>query len=382
MNVTLGLPGSDVLAARHARVRTALEANGLDALIVTTPANIRYLTNHIGSAGTLLLTRSDIQLLVDFRYKEALRSRQDSPAACPGLRICDVPDSYDEALVSATMTSTARVVGIEAGHLTVARQEWLTRTWQSRSAGIRLRSTERLIERFRAVKDAAEVHVLREAARRLTAVADSAIESVRAGVVEREVAAVIESALRRAGYERPAFDTIVASGPNSALPHYRAGDRALHDADLVVLDFGGVLDGYCSDLTRTVSVGNPSPEARRLHAAVGEAQAAAIGAVKPGVTTADVDGAARRVLIEHGLGEAFGHGTGHGLGLDVHEEPRVSKPRPDVPPERLEPGMVFTIEPGAYVAGFGGVRIEDDVLVTETGCEVLTSVPRDLRACG
>jgi Xaa-Pro aminopeptidase len=380
--VILGLPGSDVLAARHARVRAALEAKGLEALIVTTPANIRYLANHIGTAGTLLITRTDIQLLVDFRYKEAVRSRQDSAAGCPGLQIYDVPDSYDEALVSATMASPARVIGTEAGHLTVARYEWLLRTWQSRGAGVTLRSTERFIERFRAVKDASEVGVLREAAQRLTAVAGRAIESVRSGVTEREVAAVIETALRRAGYERPAFDTIVASGPNSALPHYRAGDRVLHAGDLVVLDFGGVLDGYCSDLTRTVSVGNPSPEARRLHAAVREAQAAAIDAVKPGVTTADVDGAARRVLVRHGLGEAFGHGTGHGLGLDVHEEPRVSKPRSDVPSERLEPGMVFTIEPGAYLPGFGGVRIEDDVLVTETGCEVLTSVPRDLRVCG
>jgi len=379
--VTLGLPGSDVLAARHARVRSALEAKGLEALIVTTPANIRYLANHIGTAGTLILTPSDIQLLVDFRYKESVRSRQDSPAACPGLRIVDVPDSYDEALVSATMASPATVIGIEAGHLTVSRQEWLIRTWQSRSADITLRSTERFIERFRAVKDASEISVLREAARRLTTVAETAIDSTRGGMAEREVAAVIETALRRAGYERPAFDTIVASGPNSALPHYRAGDRALHAGDLVVLDFGGVLDGYCSDLTRTVSVGNPSPEARRLHAAVREAQAAAIDAAKPGATTADVDGAARRVLVGHGLGEAFGHGTGHGLGLDVHEEPRVSKPRPEVPPERLEPGMVFTIEPGAYVPGFGGVRIEDDVLVTETGCEVLTSVPRELRWC-
>jgi Xaa-Pro aminopeptidase len=216
----------------------------------------------------------------------------------------------------------------------------------------------------------------------LTAEAVTAIESVRSGIAEREVAAAIEMALRRAGYERAAFDTIVASGPNSALPHYRAGDRVLHAGDLVVLDFGGVLDGYCSDLTRTVSVGNPSPEAVRLHAAVLDAQAAAIDAVKPGVTTADVDGAARQVLVAHGLGEAFGHGTGHGLGLDVHEEPRVSKPRSDIAPERLEAGMVFTIEPGAYVPGFGGVRIEDDVLVTETGCEVLTSVPRDLAACG
>ena len=380
--MTLGLPGSNVLAARHARVRSALEATRLEALIVTTPANIRYLANHIGSAGTLIVTPDDLQLLVDFRYKESVRTRQDSPAACPGLRIIDVPDSYDEALVSATMASPARIIGIEAGHLTVARQEWLIRTWQSRSADITLRSTERFIERFRAVKDAAEVSVLREAARRLTSVAETAFDSIRVGLAEREVAAVIETALRRAGYERPSFDTIVGSGPNSALPHYRAGDRALHDGDLVVLDFGGVLDGYCSDLTRTVTVGNPSPEARRLHAAVLEAQSAAIDAVKPGVTTADVDGAARQVLVGHGLGEAFGHGTGHGLGLDVHEEPRVSKPRPDVPPERLEPGMVFTIEPGAYVPGFGGVRIEDDVLVTETGCEVLTSVPRELRRCG
>ena len=380
--MTLGLPGSNVLAARHARVRSALEATRLEALIVTTPANIRYLANHIGSAGTLIVTPDDLQLLVDFRYKESVRTRQHSPAACPGLRLIDVPDSYDEALVSATMASPARIIGIEAGHLTVARQEWLIRTWQSRSADITLRSTERFIERFRAVKDAAEVSVLREAARRLTSVAETAFDSIRVGLAEREVAAVIETALRRAGYERPSFDTIVGSGPNSALPHYRAGDRALHDGDLVVLDFGGVLDGYCSDLTRTVTVGNPSPEARRLHAAVLEAQSAAIDAVKPGVTTADVDGAARQVLVGHGLGEAFGHGTGHGLGLDVHEEPRVSKPRPDVPPERLEPGMVFTIEPGAYVPGFGGVRIEDDVLVTETGCEVLTSVPRDLRVCG
>jgi Xaa-Pro aminopeptidase len=380
-NVTNGLPGSDVLAARHARVRGALETSGLDGLIVTTPANIRYLANHIGTAGTLLITRTDIQLLVDFRYKEVVQSGQASLAACPGLVVRDVPDSYDEALVDATMASQGRSLGIEAGHLTVARQQWLTRTWEARGANITVRSTERFIERFRAVKDDAEITVLRQAAQGLTAVAALAMDVIRVGTTEREVAAVIETALRKAGYERPAFDTIVASGPNSALPHYRAGDRTLHASDLVVLDFGGVLDGYCSDLTRTVSVGQPSPEALRIHAAVRDAQAAAIEAVKPGMTTTDVDAAARQVLVAHGLGEAFGHGTGHGLGLDVHEDPRVSKPRSDVPPVRLERGMVFTIEPGAYLPGFGGVRIEDDVLVTETGCEVLTSVPRDLRVC-
>jgi Xaa-Pro aminopeptidase len=371
-----------VLAARHLRVRSALEALGLDALIVTTPANLRYLANHVGTAGTLLLTATDLHLLIDFRYKEAVRARQDSPAACPGLRVWDVPDSYDEALVSATMALGTTVMGIEAAHMTVARQEWLLRMWASRGAAIALRSTERVIEQFRVIKDDAEVTVLRLAAAGLTEVAATAFDAVRTGIAERDVAAAIEVALRRAGYERPAFDTIVASGPNGALPHYRAGLRTLHTGDLVVLDFGGVLDGYCSDLTRTVSVGQPSPDAARLHAAVRDAHAAAIDAVRPGRATTDVDAAARQVLVAHGLGEAFGHGTGHGLGLDVHEEPRVSKPRSDVPPVRLEPGMVFTIEPGAYVPGFGGVRIEDDILVTETGCEVLTSVPRDLRICG
>ena len=157
------------------------------------------------------------------------------------------------------------------------------------------------------------------------------------------------------------------------MPHYRAGDRLLERGDLVVLDFGGVLDGYCSDLTRTVALA-PSAEARRVHQAVRDAQQAAIDAVKPGIATTDVDRAARRVLESQGLGEAFGHGTGHGLGLDVHEDPRVTRPRADMAPVPLEPGMVFTIEPGAYLPGWGGVRIEDDVLVTDHGCEVLTSV--------
>ena len=150
--------------------------------------------------------------------------------------------------------------------------------------------------------------------------------------------------------------------------------------DLVVLDFGGVLDGYCCDLTRTVSIGSPSAQARQVYDAVCEAQKAALAAVKPGIEAGAVDAAARTLLEGRGLGAAFGHGTGHGLGLDVHEEPRVARPRPDSPSVLLEPGMVFTIEPGAYLPGWGGVRIEDDVLVTETGCEVLTSASRDLLA--
>ena len=228
------------------------------------------------------------------------------------------------------------------------------------------------------VKDASEIATLREAAARLTPVAAAVFEATRAGESERAVAGVLESAIRRAGYERPAFETIVASGPHAALPHHHTGDRILAEGDLVVLDFGGVLDGYCCDLTRTVSIGPPSSEARRLYTAVYDAQQAAIAAIRPGVESTAVDAAARSVLEARGLGEAFGHGTGHGLGLDIHEEPRITRPRADVATVPLVPGMVFTIEPGAYVPGFGGVRIEDDVLVTETGCEVLTSVPREL----
>ena len=364
-------------------MRAGLAKLGLDGLVVTNPVNIRYLTNHAGSAGTLVLTHARVHLLIDFRYQESVRAIQASAAACPGLQISPVPASYDEALIELLSgPGMPAKLGIEAAHLTVARKEWLERTSAARGLAVSWNSTERVVEQFRLVKDASEIAALRESAARLAQVAEAAFRSIRAGVTERDVAAAIETAMRAAGYERLAFDTIVASGPNAALPHYRAGTRSLRQGDLVVLDFGGVLDGYCSDLTRTVSVGAPTPDAHRLHAAVRDAQRAAIEAVKPGVPATSVDAAARSLLESRGLGEAFGHGTGHGLGLDVHEEPRVGPPRTHSTPVQLEPGMVFTIEPGAYLPGMGGVRIEDDVLVTGSGCEVLTSAPRELLALG
>jgi Xaa-Pro aminopeptidase len=375
-------PSTAALARRHSRLAQALDSLGLDALVIVAPTNIRYLTNHAGSAGTLVMTRDAAHLIVDFRYQESVRARQESPAACPNLQTWPVPSSYDESLLDCLDAIGVTTVGFEAAHLTVARYEWLVRMIGARSLGMTLRSTERIVEQARIVKDADELALIREAAARITAVAEAGFRAVRAGVTERAVAGVLETAMRGAGYERLAFDTIVASGPNAALPHYRAGDRVLASGDLVVLDFGGVLDGYCCDLTRTVCVDRPSAEARRVYGAVLEAQQAAIAAVRPGVLASEVDAAARRVLDGHGLGEAFGHGTGHGLGLDVHEEPRIARHRLDLPAVPLEPGMVFTIEPGAYLAGWGGVRIEDDVLVTGSRCEVLTSVTRDLQVLG
>jgi Xaa-Pro aminopeptidase len=383
VNGRVSSPDSEVLAARHRLVRARLAALALDALVVTNPTNIRYLSNHAGTAGTFVLTAAAAHLLIDFRYQESVRVAQASSAACPNLQIWPVPASYDEALIDMLGTPGMPVrPGIEAAHMTVARKEWLERTSASRGLAVRWISTERIVEQLRLIKGASEVATLRDAAARLARVADSAFRSIKAGITEREVAGVIETALRAAGYERPAFDTIVASGPNAALPHYRAGTRVLTPGDLVVLDFGGVLDGYCSDLTRTVSVGAPTPDALRLYAAVRDAQQTAIDAVRPGVPATSVDAAARSLLESRGLGEAFGHGTGHGLGLDVHEEPRIGPPRSHTASVQLEPGMVFTIEPGAYLPGMGGVRIEDDVLVTDEGCEVLTSVPRELLALG
>jgi Xaa-Pro aminopeptidase len=378
----MAFPTTTQLEARHARVRTMLDTLSVDALVVSCAANIRYLTNHTGSAGTLVMTRDGAHLLVDFRYRESVRMLQDSPAACPSLTIRDVPASYDEALLTCLGDIGVSTAGFEAEHVTVAKYEWWRKTSDARTRGVAFRPTEKIVEQMRLVKDAFERATLRDAARRLAPVVRAVLDATRAGVRERDVAAVLESSIRATGYERTAFDTIVASGPNSALPHYRAGDRMLAAGDLVVLDFGGVLDGYCSDLTRTVSIGPASAEARRLYAAVYDAQQAAIAAVRPGVETTTVDAAARNVLQQRGLGEAFGHGTGHGLGLDVHEEPRITRPRADVASISLEPGMVFTIEPGAYLPGFGGVRIEDDVLVTESGCEILTDVPRKLLELG
>jgi Xaa-Pro aminopeptidase len=369
---------SPYLEDRHLRVRASLQDHGLDALVVTHAPNILYLSNHSGSAGVLVLTHDAVYLLADFRYAEAVARLQASPHACPGLVVRDVPASYDEAVLTLLADIGLTRPGIEAAHLSVARFEWLRRTIEHRSLTVSLEHTERIVERARIVKDDWELRALRAAASRLDTVADAAFRAVRPGVAEREVAAAIERALRLAGFDRMAFDTIVASGPNAALPHHRASDRRLQRGDLVVLDFGGFLDGYCSDLTRTVVVGPPGPDTTRVYEAVRDAQTAAIGAVRPGISASDVDGAARSVLEHRGLGQAFGHGTGHGLGLDVHEEPRVGRARPDAPATVLEPGMVFTIEPGAYLPGWGGVRIEDDVMVTKDGCEVLTSVTRDL----
>jgi Xaa-Pro aminopeptidase len=269
-------------------------------------------------------------------------------------------------------------VGVEAAHLTLARHRYISTSLAGRGLSEPLTETDGIVEELRAVKDAWELERLREGAARLSSVAKCILPKALAGRTESDLAAEIDSELRRAGFERPAFDTIVASGPNAALPHARAGSRTLDAGDLVVLDFGGVLDGYCTDLSRTVVVGGPDDRQRRAIAQVIEAQFAAFQAVAPGVQPEAADQAAREALGRHGMADAFTHGTGHGLGLEVHESPRVARTRPGHVEPPLAAGMVLTLEPGVYVRGWGGVRIEDDVVVTPRGAEWLTDAPRAL----
>jgi Xaa-Pro aminopeptidase len=368
---------SAALSRRHQTVRDALQPLGLDALVVTALPNIAYLTNFTGSSAIVVVEPARIAFITDFRYRTTIEAMRGAAHECPDLDLIVVDGSYDATLAGMLGAGAHRRVGFEAAHLTVARHEWLRRTLDP---SIELRGTERIVERARVRKDDDEIATLREAATRLSRVAANVFGLVERGRTERQVALGIDTLIRSAGFERPAFDTIVASGPNAALPHARPTERTITEGDLVVLDFGGVYDSYCVDLTRTVSVGRAGERVKAVYGAVRDAHAQAIAAVAPGRSRFDIDQAARALLAARGLAEAFGHGTGHGLGLEVHEDPRITRRRPDVDAddEAVAPGMVFTIEPGAYLPGWGGVRIEDDVLVTEAGVDVLTDVTTGL----
>jgi Xaa-Pro aminopeptidase len=371
----------ETISGRVGRVRTQMRAASLDTLIVTHVFNVRYLLGFTGTAGVLIILPAKSVLVVDFRYVTHARQLVGDLA---DVSVEQVQRTYEEAIVSVIKREGSLRAGVEAAYLPVSRFNAIAAGLASGAELPRdtadpataLVSTERIVERVRMIKDAGEIRTIREGTARLSAIARELPSFARAGATEAQVAEALDDAMRAAGFARPAFDTIVASGPNSALPHARPTDRVLGPGDAAVLDFGGIYDGYCTDLTRTVQLGAPPPALQELYDAVRLAQGAAIAAIAPGVRPGAVDAAARGVLEAHGLGEAFGHGTGHGFGLEVHEEPRIARLVAGLPDEPLEPGVVFTVEPGAYVPGVGGVRIEDDVLVTADGCEVLTQVPK------
>ena len=357
---------------RLQRVQSSFASAGVDALVISTPVNLTYLTGFTGSAGLLVLTGRSGVLVLDGRYDAATRARI-AAGALADIPIERVDARFDLTVAEVLARERVTTAGFEAAHTTVAT---LGR-WQAAAPGVEWHATERIVERLRAIKDAREIEIFRRAGRALAGVARDLGRLVTRDRTERETAAAVDAALMRAGFERPAFPTIVASGPLSAHPHARPTDRRPAPGDLVLLDFGGVLDGYCVDLTRMAVVGPASPEATALYEAVASAHQAACEAVRPGIAAWTIDRAARQVLEDRGLGAAFVHATGHGLGLEVHEAPRLARAESDGS-DTIEVGMVFTIEPGAYREHLGGVRLEDDVLVTTAGCEVLTDVPRDL----
>jgi Xaa-Pro aminopeptidase len=348
---------------RRKKLRDQLHAN-TEALLVTHLPNIRYLSGFTGSAGVLVVAGKNSILFTDGRYRQQAKDEASTSK---------VVIANSSALVAAAKWITDRklhVIGIETEHMTVSMRSALRRMLP---VGTRLRETRSEVESIRMVKDEEELQCIREAARLGSSLIDTALQAIRPGVTEIEVAAEMEYDARQKGAEAMSFDTIVASGERSALPHGRASAARI-SRGFVVLDFGVILAGYCSDKTRTVYVGKPSARDRQMYEAVREAQQAAIDTVRAGIAAGEVDSAARSVLRRAKLDKHFTHSTGHGVGLDIHEPPRIGSNQMEL----LRAGMVITIEPGVYVAGEGGVRIEDMVIVTEQGCEVLWPATKDL----
>jgi Xaa-Pro aminopeptidase len=358
-------------SARQKKLREHLATTRFDALLISHLPNIRYLCGFTGSAGLLLVEEAGSVFFTDVRYDTQAHEEVKGAKVVTAKKA--VLSALGEFLGARRKRTRGWTIGLEAEHFTIAEENRLT---QIKPAGVRLKDAPSLIERARMIKDSDELQRIRAAVALGAKLFDRAVEVIRPGVKETEVAAEMELAARRGGAEEMSFPTIIASGARSALPHGRASEQAIARGGFVVCDFGVILSGYCSDQTRTVWVGPVSKDARHAYGAVRESQQAAIAAVRPGVAVGEVDAAARKVLRKAGLGRYFTHSTGHGVGLEIHEIPRVA----DGQREILQPGMVITIEPGVYFPGKWGVRIEDMVAVTAGGCEVMTPTSKDFLA--
>ena len=351
---------------RITKIRERLQAEGADVFLVSSPLNRRYLTGFTGSAGLVWISNTRQAILTDFRYLEQVK------AECPGWELIRI-ETYIESLNNLIEADKVQTIAFEKDYVTVKQMEDWNEKLPPKFSGV-----SGWVEELRMIKSDDEIDNIRSAAR----IADEAfvqlLPTLRSGLTEREVALELEFLMRKAGASGMSFDPIIASGPRSALPHARPGDRIFSVGDFVVFDFGCVVNGYCSDMTRTVVIGEPEEKHLTIYDLVLEAQMESLKAVGPGKTGAEIDAIARNIISDNGYGEYFGHGLGHSLGLEVHENPRLSKTDQTV----LQPGMIVTVEPGVYLPDFGGVRIEDLVLVTEDGHEVLSSTFKELYVVG
>jgi len=356
---------SSTFHIRRKALNQLLSGAKLDALVVTHPPSWYYLTGFTGEAGVLIVNSSGATLITDGRFTTHVREETTS------VRLIEQKGSLLESTGRFLREKRARRVGFEPTQTSVAQ---LTLLRKAAGSGTKWIPAPGMVGTLRARKEPSELARMRQAAILAGDVLSNAIPLLKPGVMENEIAAEIEYQMRKRGASGPAFETIVAFGERSALPHARPTAKRLKKNELVVLDLGAILAHYCSDITRTVHVGRAPSRVKQWYRAVLEAQTAAIAAVRAGASCGDVDAAARQVLAGYKLDRLFTHSTGHGLGLEVHEDPRVARGQT----ARLEPGFVITIEPGVYMAGVGGIRIEDDVAVHSGSTEVLTRIPRDL----
>jgi Xaa-Pro aminopeptidase len=360
----------DPRRARIAALVEGLTSAHLDGLLVTGLSNIRYLTGFSGSSALLVVTPRDVVFITDFRYQTQVAEELGDIA-----RIVIEASSLWSGLWQQLATlNSVRVLGFETAHIQHRDFQRLVESgarWQ-------WRPTVDLVETLRERKDADEILRIAEAAKVATRALEQTLPEVAPGMTELQVAGVLERALREQGSEGFPFPTIIASGPRSALPHARSSTRSIQSGDFLLMDFGAEVDGYCSDITRTVVVGKASDEHRAVYDVVKVANERASGGVRAGMTGRDADAIARQYIERAGYGELFGHSLGHGIGLEVHESPRLARTAENALPENA----VVTIEPGVYRPGWGGVRIEDDVVLGADGPQILTHFPRELLELG
>jgi Xaa-Pro aminopeptidase len=349
---------------RVSSLRQLLSVNRLDGVFVYSNENRRYLSGFTGSTGFVIIGKNSTNFITDFRYME------QASIQCLGFEVVIQNNNLMEKIAEALRNDGIRRLGIEEDFMTVSFCEDLKRALP----GIELVPARHVFSKLRVIKDTSEVESIRRAA----SIADEAFKHIltyiKPGMSETEVALELEYSMRKKGATGTSFDSIVASGVRSSLPHGIASEKIIENGEFLTLDFGCVYNGYCSDMTRTVFIGKATEKHRRIYDIVLKAQIEALKGIKPGVTGKAVDKIARDVISNEGYGEYFGHGLGHGVGLAVHEDPRLSKLGENI----LEAGMIVTDEPGIYIPDFGGVRIEDLVLVTQTGAESLSKSPKEL----
>ncbi len=365
------------IAHRIRALRERLRAEELDALLVTRLPNVRYLTGFTGSAAMLLVGASeadDAVFVTDGRYTEQSAEQLHDAGVDAAIEVRTVASEQLDVIGQALADTGARRLGLEAHGVTWAQQRQFSERFTGAVPALDIVPAGTVVEALRRVKDDGEIDRIRAAC----AIADDAFMSIvsrlGSGITEREFALTLEFAMRERGASGNSFDPIIASGPNGAKPHARPSTRVVGRNELVVCDFGCIVDGYCSDMTRTVSVGDPGPDARHLYEVVLDAQQSGRALVREGAELAAIDAACRDVITTAGWGDLFSHGTGHGVGIEIHEDPRVARTASGTVVER----DVVTVEPGVYLAGVGGVRIEDTVVVGADGAEALTNTPKDL----